>query len=94
MILVISRFGFEGWIWVLIASVPDLCIPFPFTSGYIERGHFVTGILEKQRWTHRGGGGGGGGGGLGLTQNIDHMYWIHNLNEGSVLKVINKLWWA
>ena len=27
-ILVISRFGFEGWIWVLIASVPDLCISF------------------------------------------------------------------
>ena len=27
-ILVISRFGFEGWIWVLIASVPDLCIFF------------------------------------------------------------------
>ena len=26
MILVIARFGFEGWIWVLIASVPDLCI--------------------------------------------------------------------
>ena len=26
--LVISRFGFEGWIWVLIASVPDLCILF------------------------------------------------------------------
>ena len=26
MILVISRFGFEGWIWVLVASVPDLCI--------------------------------------------------------------------
>ena len=24
VILVISRFGFEGWIWVLIASVPDL----------------------------------------------------------------------
>ena len=23
-LLVISRFGFEGWIWVLIASVPDL----------------------------------------------------------------------
>ena len=23
VILVISRFGFEGWIWVLIASVPD-----------------------------------------------------------------------
>ena len=26
-ILVISRFGFEGWISVLIASVPDHCIP-------------------------------------------------------------------
>ena len=23
---VISRFGFKGWIWVLIASVPDLCV--------------------------------------------------------------------
>ena len=30
LILVISRFGFEGWIWVLIASVPDLCILFTF----------------------------------------------------------------
>ena len=28
IILVISRFGFEGWMWVLIASVPDLCIHF------------------------------------------------------------------
>ena len=24
------RFCFEGWIWVLIASVPDLCIRFTF----------------------------------------------------------------
>ena len=24
-IKVISRFGLEGWIWVLIASVPGLC---------------------------------------------------------------------
>ena len=23
---VISRYAFQGWIWVLIASVPDLCI--------------------------------------------------------------------
>ena len=30
VILVISRFGFEGWIWVLFASVPDLCILFTF----------------------------------------------------------------
>ena len=28
VILVISRLGFEGWIWVLIASVHGLCIPF------------------------------------------------------------------
>ena len=28
VILVISRFGYEGWIWVLIASFPDLCILF------------------------------------------------------------------
>ena len=28
--LVISRFGFEGWIWVLIASVPGLCVLFYF----------------------------------------------------------------
>ena len=24
------RFGFDGWIWVLIVSVPDLCILFTF----------------------------------------------------------------
>ena len=28
VVLVISRFGFEVWSWVLIASVPDLCILF------------------------------------------------------------------
>ena len=31
VILVISRFGLLGWILVLIASVPDLCIVFFFT---------------------------------------------------------------
>ena len=30
MVLVISRSGCEGLIWVLIASVPDLCILFTF----------------------------------------------------------------
>ena len=30
VISVISRFDFKGWIWVLIASVPDLCIHFTF----------------------------------------------------------------
>ena len=33
-ILVISRFGFEGWIWVLIASVPGLCIVFTFNRRF------------------------------------------------------------
>ena len=28
--LVISRTGFEGWIWVLTASAPDLCIHFTY----------------------------------------------------------------
>ena len=28
VILVISGFGFEGWIWVLIVSFPDFCILF------------------------------------------------------------------
>ena len=32
VILVISRLGFEGWIWGLIASVPCLCIRFTFTN--------------------------------------------------------------
>ena len=26
-----TGFGFEGWIWILIASVPDLCILFTFS---------------------------------------------------------------
>ena len=30
--LVISRFSFEGLIWVLIASFPDLCILFTFSQ--------------------------------------------------------------
>ena len=30
VILVISRFDFEGWIWVLIAPGPDLCILLTF----------------------------------------------------------------
>ena len=31
-ILVISRFHFDGWILVMIASVPDFCISFTFTE--------------------------------------------------------------
>ena len=30
--IVISRFGFKGWSWVLIASVPDHCILFTCNS--------------------------------------------------------------
>ena len=37
MILVISRFGFEGWIWVLIASVPDLCTIFNYNRDIKNR---------------------------------------------------------
>ena len=32
LILVISRFGLECWSWVLIASVPALCILFTFKA--------------------------------------------------------------
>ena len=32
VILVIFRFGLVGWICVLIASVPDLCILFTYSS--------------------------------------------------------------
>ena len=32
VILVISHLGFEGWIWVLFASVPDLCILLTFIN--------------------------------------------------------------
>ena len=32
LLIVISRFGFESWIWVQIASVPDLCILFSFIA--------------------------------------------------------------
>ena len=34
VILVISRFGFKGWILVLIASVPDLCILLPISRDH------------------------------------------------------------
>ena len=35
-ILVISCFDFEGWIWVLISSVPGLCTHFTFTFTYLH----------------------------------------------------------
>ena len=36
VILVISRFGLEGWNWILAASVPDLCILFTvFATGFV-----------------------------------------------------------
>ena len=39
VILVISRFCFKGWIWVLIASVLDLCIR--FTSQINKQNHSI-----------------------------------------------------
>ena len=38
VILVISQFGFEGWIWVLIALGPDLCILFTSSLSSIMSG--------------------------------------------------------
>ena len=43
VLLVLSRFGFEGWSWVLIASVPDLCILFTFL--------YVIYATRNERWT-------------------------------------------
>ena len=34
--LVISRFGFEGWSWILIDSVPSLGIFFTFPIGIVD----------------------------------------------------------
>ena len=31
-----SRSGFRGWVWVLIASVPELCILFTFSQRKIS----------------------------------------------------------
>ena len=50
-LLVIFRFGFESWSWVLIVSVPDLCILFPlvleFTAVFII---FLIFALEQRSW--------------------------------------------
>ena len=43
--LVISRLGFEGWSWVLIASVPDLCILFTFESVCSTHFHLQMDII-------------------------------------------------
>ena len=40
--LVIFRFGFEGRIWVLIASVPDLCTLLTFTILLRTRFHDLS----------------------------------------------------
>ena len=47
VILVISLFDFEGWIWVLIASVPDLCILFTFNEAVLICTHNL--FLRKIR---------------------------------------------
>ena len=41
VILVISHFGFEGGIWVLIAPVPGHCLLVTFSHSYQD--HFVPG---------------------------------------------------
>ena len=43
---VISRFGFDGWNWVLIASVPDLCILFTMIFPLSITRYFVVSIRK------------------------------------------------
>ena len=38
-------FGFEGWIWVLIASVPDLCIHLNKAINGRFQSHFSDNVL-------------------------------------------------
>ena len=42
MILLISRFGFEGWIWVLIPAFPDPCILLTFDIINIRKIEFLS----------------------------------------------------
>ena len=42
IILVISRFGFEEWSWVLIALVPDLCIRLLKLVLYYKQGQIIS----------------------------------------------------
>ena len=37
VILIVSRCGFEGWIWVLVAFVPGLCVLFAFNNFQEEK---------------------------------------------------------
>ena len=51
--------GFEGWIWVLIASVPGLCILFTFKflskdASLVMRPRYEkTGVLHMPKQRHR-----------------------------------------
>ena len=53
MTYVISRFGFEGWSWVLIASVLDLCTRFTFliVTGKINRFFSLESPLNQNFFT-------------------------------------------
>ena len=45
-----ARFGFEGWIWVLIASVPDLYILFTFKGIFISLCHKLSVIKNHPKF--------------------------------------------
>ena len=47
VILSVPRFGFEGWIWVLVALVPGLCVLFAFNYFQEEKkqSHFRNRIF-------------------------------------------------
>ena len=51
-ILVISRFGFDGWSLVLIASVLDLCILFTSSMSFVD-GYIALSNKSKLQWNTR-----------------------------------------
>ena len=52
VILLISRFGFKGWVWIQVASVPDLCVLFTFNDFFyrIEYVHLEKGFRHRSRF--------------------------------------------
>ena len=54
--VIFPRFSFEGWIWVLTASIPDLCILFTFSdfsdrfSGTLKTGFRNTWLIVFMKY--------------------------------------------
>ena len=52
VILVISRFGFEGWIWVLIAPISGHCLVVRVTSSTLTPGRICPGNAKTPLSTY------------------------------------------